>query len=135
MQPKLIILALDAYNARIPQYVQDLDSRIASTEGLPANVRDLFYWLTFDILGSIAFGYSFGMLKSDEWHSAATMLRQFMALLGHVSPAPWLVRIGLCIPGISDPWWKFKEWCIETCRERIKKVCSEYSWLDLVAVS
>ena len=135
MPPKLTILALDAYSARISQYVQYLDSRIASTEGRPANVRDLFYWLTFDILGDIAFGYSFGMLETDEWHSAATMLRQFMALLGHFSPAPWLVRIGLCVPGISDPWWNFKEWCIQRCRERIKKVCYPYSWLDLVVVS
>lgn len=104
MPPKLIILALEMYNAHICQCVQNLDSRIVSTEGLPVNARDLFYWLTFDILVDIAFSYPFGMPKSDEWHLAVTMSRQFMALLGHFNPAPWLVKIGLCISGILDPW-------------------------------
>jgi hypothetical protein len=57
---------------------------------------------SFDIMGVFGFGRSFHMLETDEFYTALDMMKRFMALLGPLSPVPWLCRIGMQIPIVSS---------------------------------
>ena len=112
--------ALSDYEGRIMNYAETLDSRIAelATKNDSINVCDWFYWFTFDVMGELAFGRSFGMLQDEEWPSAVVMLRRAMRLLGPLSPVPWLAQIGFNV----FPWlWVVCDWLamVEWCRKRM----------------
>ena len=112
--------ALAFYEERVVQYAESLESRIAklADAGEPINVCDWFYWFTFDVMGEFAFGKSFDMLTTKQWHIAVVMLRKAMRLLGPLSPVPWLAQIGFN----TAPWlWVVRDWLamLAWCRERM----------------
>ena len=54
-------------------------------------------------MGQVAFSKDFGMLRDAQWHSAIKVLRDGMAVLGPLSPVPWLMIMASDISdGISD---------------------------------
>ena len=72
-------------------------------------------------MGELAFGKSFNMLKSEEHHHVIRLLADGMKLLGLVSPAPWLARIGFEIPGLANGWEKMFQWSDKHMQERLEK--------------
>lgn len=113
--------ALNSYDDTIVDHVAQLESRISNSAGQAVEVSRLFLMTSFDIMGVFGFGRSFHMLESDEFHYALDMMKSFMALLGPLSPVPWLCRIGMLVPILSSPWWNFKSWCQRMYHERAKR--------------
>lgn len=47
-------------------YADDLISQLSASEGEPVNVTSWFNSYSFDVIGDLAFGKPFGMLKTGE---------------------------------------------------------------------
>ena len=79
-------------------YAGQLEQLIAQHEGQPLIANKYFEWFSFDVMGQVAFSKDFNMLKSAQWHSAIKMLRDGLAVLGPLTPVPWLMKLGSDIP-------------------------------------
>ena len=61
--------------------------------------------------------------QNEEWHAAISSLHNGMALLGPLSPVPWLLHIGLgmsWVPIVRD-WNRMVSFC-KGCMEQRRKV-------------
>lgn len=61
-----VLEALRNYEGRITSYADELVSRLDAFEGKPVNVTHWFNAYAFDVIGDLAFGKSFDMLKTGE---------------------------------------------------------------------
>ena len=114
--------ALSGYKSRIVEYGEKLKTCIAEHEGRPIDVKQWFYWFSFDIMGEFAFSRSFDMLDNAQWHHAINLLRGGMSLLGYLTPVPWLGQLLLSItvlPPVRD-WNLMIAWCSRRMNERLK---------------
>jgi len=60
--------ALKDYEPRVANYTNQLLARIQATSGSPTNMTDWFNFYSFDVMGDLAFGKSFNMLKDGIKH-------------------------------------------------------------------
>ena len=70
-------------------------------------------------MGELAFGKSFDILRTGRNHHAIDMLKNGMKLLGLVTPAPWLARLGFSIPGLASGWKNMFKWSDRQMQERL----------------
>lgn len=111
--------ALRGYQDRIKVYQDKLIVRIASCGNQRVNVSKYFNLYSFDVMGDLAFGTSFGMLESNEEHWAIKLLNEGIAPLGYFFPI-WFFRIMVAIPGLMSDWWKFIGYCSQKLDQRMK---------------
>lgn len=117
------IAAVVRYKERALKYVSMLEEHIAGdiTAGRSTAVRTLFSWFGFDIMGDFVFGNSFNMLQDREWHSVILRLREALALLGPLTPVPWLVHFGfnvaVFLPSVKN-WFAMIAWCRQQIENR-----------------
>ena len=45
-------------------------------------------------MGQVAFSKDFKMLQDTKWHSAIKVIRDGLAVLGPLTPVPWLMILG-----------------------------------------
>ncbi|KAA8568678.1 hypothetical protein EYC84_007681 [Monilinia fructicola] len=105
--------ALRNYEGRITSYADELVSRLDAFEGKPVNVTHWFNAYAFDVIGDLAFGKSFDMLKTGEKHHALKLLQEGMAPLGILTPIPWVFPILIKIPRVMDGFNDFIAFCSE----------------------
>ena len=110
---------LRSYEGRVAIHQEQMLSRIASSEGKPINITELFHQLLFDVMGDLSFGISFNMLESQGHHWAIRLLRRGMQPLGLMFPA-WCFRLLLSIPGATGDWFAFKDYCCQLLDDRFK---------------
>lgn len=79
-------------------YADQLEQLISESKGQPIVANRYFQWFGFDIMGQVAFSKDYNMLRVAQWHSAIKMLRDGMAMLGPLTPVPWLMCLGSDIP-------------------------------------
>lgn len=77
-------------------------AQLDNLEGQSVNASRWFNFYSFDVMGDLAFGKSFNMLKSGEQHYALKVLVDGMRPLGILTPVPWLFPLLLRIPGAAD---------------------------------
>lgn len=94
--------------------------KIKESESNPVNVSRLFYLYSFDVMSDLAFGESLKMLENDEYHFTVGLLQDGMNLLGPLSPAPCLVRIGYSIPRVAQNFKNLLSWSAQKLRYRIQ---------------
>lgn len=93
----------------------------------PSNLRNYIYWYGFDVMGEVVFGKSFGMLETQDDGQVITRLQNALSLLGPLSPAPWLLQIGLKMPRVSviKDWYDTLGWCRYQMRTRLEDSTSK----------
>ena len=79
-----------------------MERAVDQSNGRRLDVSRLFYLYSFDVMSDLAFGEPLDMLTSNCNHFVVGLLQDGMDLLGTLSPVPWLVRIGLSIPGVAS---------------------------------
>ncbi|KAI1095731.1 cytochrome P450 [Rostrohypoxylon terebratum] len=127
---------LSFHEERVLKHIEVLDQCIqaeAKTNKV-SHMKDLLYWFAFDAMGDFVMSKSFGMLQNQNWHHIVTRLGNASSLLGPLSPAPWLVQIGLKLaPSLSvvGDWRATAAWCRREVRERLTDK-SRYLEKDLV---
>ncbi|KAL8952391.1 MAG: hypothetical protein Q9222_001700 [Ikaeria aurantiellina] len=112
--------ALRDYESRLNGFATQLQERIRQTNAQPVNVSRLFYLYSFDVMSDLAFGEPLDMLINDKNHFAVGFLQDGMDLLGPLSPVPWLVRIGLSIPGVAQNFKTLLSWSAQKLEHRIQ---------------
>lgn len=110
---------LRGYEDRIAIYQDQLIKHISDLGGKPVNVSELFNLYSFDVMGDLAFGTSFNMLRNSEQHWAVKLLHKGMEPLGLMLP-PWCFRLLLAIPGAAGDWFMFKNYCCQTLDKMMK---------------
>ena len=126
---------MEQYTDRALSYTKQLENHVvnAASKNAPVNVRDLFYWFAFDVMGDFALGRDFGMLENEHWHESIVILKRAMRLLGPIGPVVWLARWAFkIIPGIwpAKDWFRMIHFCEDRIDERLKvntqfRICSE----------
>ena len=122
------------YEARVLRYVEQVESLVANSNGVPVNVSNVFYWFGWDVMGSIIFAKDFGMLESQEWHIAIFMLRKAMKTLGLITPVPWLGHLAFgFLPFLSliRSWFDMLKFCHHRMNERIEVSQKPHSHLGV----
>lgn len=113
--------ALQDYIPRILNYSDILLTNLSETAGEPVNMTQWFNCFTFDFMGDLAFGKSFGLLESKGTNGSdrfMTTMHSNMAIVGMLGHVGWFIRLTLWIPGMSGARGKFDAWCGEMVEKR-----------------
>ncbi|KAL2873868.1 hypothetical protein SGCOL_010934 [Colletotrichum sp. CLE4] len=116
--------ALVQHESKILKYIEQLDVCIEADAKahVASEVRNLFFWFGFDVMGDFVFSKSFDMLHQQQWHHIIIRLQRALSLLGPFSPAPWLIQVGFKLgPRISvlKDWFDMVAWCERQMRVRL----------------
>jgi len=114
------LIALCEYEDRIARYAQELYLDISECTGVSMNMTSWARYFSFDVMGDLAFGRPFNMMRNEKNHFAVNTLRQGMALVGPLTPVPWLFVIGKDIPGIAKRWKMMLAWASEQMVWRLR---------------
>ncbi|KAJ6032702.1 Cytochrome P450 [Penicillium herquei] len=107
------------YETRMVRSRALLMQAIDKSGNQPFDISKLFSLFTFDVMGDLAFGASFGMLETSKEHGAITLLHKAFAPVGFMLPA-WLFRFMTEVPGLAKDWWGFINYCGEQVEKRIQ---------------
>ncbi|KAH8593673.1 cytochrome P450 [Bisporella sp. PMI_857] len=124
--------ALKDYEPRVAKYTEELLAQIQATSGKPLNVTDWFNFYSFDVMGDLAFGKSFNMLKDGVKHYFLKSLHADMTNIGYLSHTLWLFPFLKTTPILNAEHLKFKKWVETQVKERREMKLSKpdiFSWL------
>ncbi|KAK2054550.1 cytochrome P450 [Colletotrichum caudatum] len=124
--------ALRDYEFRVADYTNQLLSQIDTYKGQPFNITDWFNFYSFDIMGDLAFGKSFGMLKGGVKHYFMTSLHQDMHNIGMFSHLMWLFPIFKNTPILNADTKRFWNFVRSQVDDRIKNKPDRpdvFSWI------
>ncbi|KAI3324028.1 cytochrome P450 [Xylariaceae sp. AK1471] len=97
---------LSGYEKRMAPYRALLVKAIEQSGGREMDVAKWFNLYTFDVMGDLAFGSSFGMLETSKEHKAIRLLISGLWGLGFKLPM-WCFKVMTGIPGMAREWWGF----------------------------
>lgn len=124
--------ALRDYEGRVIRYTADLIDQILARAGKPINASKWFNYYSFDVMGDLAFGKSFDMLKNGRTHFAIKLLEGGLLPLGLLSPIPWMIPVMANAPIIGSQYRRLFKWCadqVEQRRQMKVEVPDIASWL------
>ncbi|GKT57817.1 cytochrome P450 [Colletotrichum tofieldiae] len=128
--------ALIQHESKILKYIEQLDLCIEADAKarVPSEVRDLFFWFGFDVMGDFVFSKSFDMLHQQQWHHIIVRLQRALSLLGPFSPAPWLIQVGFKLGprvNVLKDWFDMVAWCERQMRVRLDDATPKPAMPDL----
>ena len=110
--------ALRDYEPRLMRYTYELIDRLAGFSGQAVDATAWLHYYSFDVMGDLALGHSFEMLKSGNMHFAIKLLADGTTPMGAMIPIMWLFPILINIPGAATPVRTFIKWCNEQIDKR-----------------
>ncbi|EKG20849.1 Cytochrome P450 [Macrophomina phaseolina MS6] len=111
--------AVRGYETRVQRFSASLVRQLGAFGGGAVDVSAWFNYLSYDVMGDLAFGKSFGMLERGEEHFAVNLLNEGMQPFALMLPA-WAFRLLAAIPGAAAGYWKFIKYCSDQLDERMK---------------
>jgi tryprostatin B 6-hydroxylase len=113
--------ALRAYAQRTGVYDDQLITRINAASHLeePMNVSKWFNYYSFDVMGDLAFGKPFDMLKNNEEHWTVSLMNTGLEALAFLFPI-WLFRVLISIPGLLKDHQRIVQFCNTQLEKRIQ---------------
>ncbi|KAK7738105.1 hypothetical protein SLS63_002438 [Diaporthe eres] len=132
--------ALRNYEPRVVYYTDKLVAHIDShveqgqekCKQKPLNASLWFNFYSFDVMGDLSLGESFGMLDRGEVHYAMRTLHSYMFMLGVFGHVMWAFRIIGNLPVLGDENVRFKAWVAEQVKKRIENppdTPDVFSWI------
>ncbi|KAM5344051.1 hypothetical protein ACJ41O_012588 [Fusarium nematophilum] len=112
--------ALRDYEPRVTRYTSQLLAQLSSLDGTPVNAADWFNFYSFDVMGDLAFGKSFNMLRDGVKHYFMKALHDSMTLNGYLSHVSWIYPFVKLIPAVNAENLRFWTWCEKQVEERSK---------------
>lgn len=110
--------ALRDYEPRVTSYAQKLVKVIDRHVGDPLDMAKWFNYFSFDVMGELAFGKSFGRLEAGQENMYMTVFHQLMDLIGLLYSVPRLMQIFEKIPTSSGQ--EFQDYSIGLVENRRK---------------
>lgn len=92
--------------------------QLAKREGQPVNATDWFNFYSFDVMGDMAWGKSFNMLRDGVKHYFMKSLHADMAGVGLFGHLMWMFPILLATPILNSDNKKFWVWLTAQVDER-----------------
>ncbi|RYP10371.1 hypothetical protein DL764_000705 [Monosporascus ibericus] len=111
---------LRGYQPHVAYYTDLLLKQIQSRAGQPVNVADWFNFYAFDVMGSLSYSESYGMLQRGEKHPFITTLHSAMKGVGLLSHLVWLFPIMKATPVLNREDKAFWRFVIDQAEKRIK---------------
>ncbi|KAM5376429.1 hypothetical protein ACJZ2D_005483 [Fusarium nematophilum] len=124
--------ALRDYEPRVVQHAGLLLDQIEKTQGQPFNATQWIRFYTFDIMGDLAFGQGFGMLRDGVAHWYLTLAHTNMAFIGAFGHLVWLFPIFKATPGLNSAHIQFQKWLAAHVEERRRNkpaVSDVFAWI------
>ncbi|PCD22091.1 hypothetical protein AU210_015891 [Fusarium oxysporum f. sp. radicis-cucumerinum] len=124
--------ALYNYEPRVAEYASQLLNRLEETRGMPFNISKWFGFYSFDVMGDLAFGKSFGMLTEGVEHPFMSLVHTHMAMAGTFSHLVWMFPLFRAIPFANCDDVDFQRWLVKQLRHREQNqpdVPDVFSWL------
>jgi cytochrome P450 family 628 len=116
--------ALRNYEPRVTHYTDKLlariDSHVQQGRTTPLDASLWFNFYSFDVMGDLSLGESFGMLDRGKAHFAMQTLHSYMFMLGVFSHVMWAFRIVGNLPIVGAENVRFKAWVAEQVTKRIE---------------
>ncbi|KAF9772798.1 hypothetical protein IL306_009483 [Fusarium sp. DS 682] len=112
--------ALRDYEARVTKYTTQLLDRLYEMQGTTINASNWLNFYSFDVMGDLAFGKSFNMLRDGVNHYFLTSLHDSMKMVGALAHISWIIPILKLIPAVSAEDRKFWAWIESQVEERSK---------------
>ncbi|KAI0389676.1 cytochrome P450 [Xylariaceae sp. FL0594] len=113
-----------------------LTQQVHASAGKPVNIKSLFTSFSFDVMGELAFGRTFYLLRgsggavSEDAHEAPELISQGMSMLRFFTPIPWIGRLCFAlapyVPIITQKWNRALGWATAVCEERIRRQDAGY---------
>ncbi|KAL9943998.1 hypothetical protein D7B24_000866 [Verticillium nonalfalfae] len=110
--------ALRDYEPRVVKYTDQLLNQIKQTEGKPINVSTWFNFYSFDVMGDLAFGRSFDMMKDGIVHYYMQAVHTSMQAVAAFSHLVWIFPLFKEIPGLNHEHLKFQAWLHQHVKQR-----------------
>ncbi|KAJ0107909.1 hypothetical protein J7T55_007121 [Diaporthe amygdali] len=112
--------ALKDYEGRVAGYTDELLGAIGTKgKGKPFNASKYFNYYSFDIMGDLAFGRSFNMMRDGIDHYFFTSTHLNMAIIGLFSRVVWLFPIYKAIPIMNHEYIRFQRFIRATAKKRM----------------
>ncbi|OLN97179.1 Tryprostatin B 6-hydroxylase 1 [Colletotrichum chlorophyti] len=123
---------LKDYEFRVADYTNQLLLQIDAHLGQPFDLADWFNFYSFDVMGDLAFGKSFGMLRDGIKHYFMNCLHTDMQNIGRFSHMLWLFPIFKNTPILNANNKRFWKFVTSQVDERIKNSPDRpdvFSWI------
>ncbi|KAK7418715.1 hypothetical protein QQX98_003733 [Neonectria punicea] len=124
--------ALRDYEPRVARYTNQLLDKLEETQGLPFDASTLFNFYSFDVMGDLAFGKSFDMVKNGVVHYFMKSVHSNMLAVSAFSHLVWMFPLFKEIPGLNYEHVKFQKWLSQQVVERQRnkpEVPDIFSWI------
>lgn len=92
--------------------------RLEQTEGTVIDMAKWFNFYSFDIMGDLAFGKSFDMIKDGIVHDYMAVVHTNMRAIAAFTHLIWMFPIIKAIPGLNSANERFQKWLYEHVRAR-----------------
>lgn len=103
-------VALRDYEPRVSRYTDQLLAQLETSQGKPINMTTWFNFYSFDVMGDLAFGKSFGMLQEGVVHYFMKSLHADMTNIGLFSHMLWLFPLFKATPILNYEHKRFWKW-------------------------
>lgn len=112
--------ACQTYLPRLNEITNRLCTQFTNTGGKPIHLNDWCHYYTFDVMGDVGFGRSYGQIESGSAHPAITKVQNFLKAGVIALQMIWVVNFLFLIPGLDDPMRELMEWAAKLLEERSK---------------
>ncbi|KAH7166464.1 cytochrome P450 [Dactylonectria macrodidyma] len=124
--------ALRNYEPRVAQYTDLLLSRIQENAGKSMDASRWSNYYGFDVMGDLAFGKSFDMLKAGVAHSHMKLMHEATVFGTSFGRFPWAFILTQSIPIVNIQWKKYVKWLTNQVKARAAaepKLPDVFSWV------
>lgn len=91
-------------------YTTQLVEQIEASQGTPIDASLWFNFYSFNVMGDLAFGRTFDMLKNGTAHPFMELVHSNMLMAGSLSHLPWIFPLLKRIPVLNRKNLEFQGW-------------------------
>ncbi|KND90425.1 Tryprostatin B 6-hydroxylase [Tolypocladium ophioglossoides CBS 100239] len=124
--------ALRDYEPRVAEYTAQLLQKLDESQGEPLNMSTWFNFYSFDVMGDLAFGKGFNMLKDGLVHYYMESVHASMLAVGAFSHLVWIFPLLKAIPLVNSEHLRFQKWLADQVRQRRERKTDAtdlFSWI------
>jgi cytochrome P450 family 628 len=116
------LIALRDYEPRVAKYTEQLLQQLESRVGEPLNMTQWIGFYGFDVMGDLAFGQSFDMLKSGTVNYYIGLMQDHLKVRFAFGRIPWAFRILQALASLNASASRFHAWIEDQVKNRVE-VC------------
>ncbi|KAK2814459.1 hypothetical protein FQN49_008179, partial [Arthroderma sp. PD_2] len=105
--------------------ISGMKSQLKERGSKPVDMTKRYNWTTFDIIGDLAFGQSFGCLEASKHHYVISMVNELLFLLTRTQPCKRIPLLGpfksfMVPPRALESFVQFESFALKTIKKRIE---------------